>query len=71
MEQISLSDIITAAWEEIKGHVLKVLKELKSVKALRFYGAFRQRWKQSEPAMVSILERYFPVTIAYYACPQQ
>ena len=27
MDQVSLSDIVTGAWEEIKGYVLKALKE--------------------------------------------
>ncbi|MFB0519192.1 MAG: hypothetical protein ACETWC_07925 [Acidobacteriota bacterium] len=27
MEQLSPSDIVTGAWEQIKGYVLKVLKE--------------------------------------------
>ncbi|MFB0519571.1 MAG: transposase [Acidobacteriota bacterium] len=51
--------------------MLKVLKEFEAVEALRFYEAFRQRWQQREPEIVSLLERYFPLTIAYYACHQQ
>jgi len=38
--------------------------------AVRFYEAFKGRWQQKEPGMVSLLERDFPLTISYYAFPQ-
>jgi len=34
MDQVSLSDIVTGAWEEIKAYVLKVLKEAVEVMLL-------------------------------------
>ncbi|MDH5715124.1 MAG: hypothetical protein OEZ30_06140 [Candidatus Aminicenantes bacterium] len=51
--------------------MLKVLKEFEAMEDLRFYEAFRQRWQKRETEMVALLERYFPLTIVYYACPRQ
>ncbi len=45
--------------------------EFEVVEALKFYGAFKGRWQHTETEMVALLERYFPLTIAYYACPRQ
>ena len=53
----------------LRGEFWWIYEAVSREEALRFCEAFKGRWQQREPAMVSLLERYFPLTIAYYAFP--
>jgi len=48
-----------------------IYEALTKEEVMRFYEAFKERWKEKEPGVVFTFEKYFPLTINYYSFPQE